>query len=65
LRLISAARLVTRAPGGLVHRARVVVPFGVLAVVQLLALAQYVHIASPILPETTVFDRGADALWDR
>jgi hypothetical protein len=40
-------------------------PFGVLAGVQLLALLQFVHIASPILPETTVFDRGADALVDR
>lgn len=41
------------------------VPFVVLCAVQLLALLQFTHIASPILPEKTVFDAGADAVWDR
>lgn len=54
----SAGRLILR--GG---HARL--PFGVLAGVQMLALLQFIAIASPILPESTIFDRGVDALVDR
>ncbi|MCB9675196.1 MAG: hypothetical protein H6737_08765 [Alphaproteobacteria bacterium] len=56
--LFSAWRLMLRAGS-----ARL--PFGVLAVVQMLALLQFTHIASPILPEQTFFDLGVDGLVDR
>jgi hypothetical protein len=56
--LFSAGRLMRRMP----HAIKMTVPFAVLAAVQLLALLQYTHLASPILPEQTVFDHGADAL---
>lgn len=37
-------------------------PLGVLMLVHLASLVQFVHVASPILPELTVFDGGADAI---
>lgn len=59
--LFSGGRLLHRSGGGWGMR----VPLAVIAVVQLLALLQFTHLASPILPEQTVFDRGADGVWDR
>ena len=43
----------------------VALPLGALMVVQLAALVQFIHVASPILPEVTVFDGGIDAMVER
>lgn len=58
--MFSAARLMRR-----MGTIRMSIPFAVLAATQLLALLQFTSLASPILPELTVFDHGADALWLR
>lgn len=42
-----------------------VVPVAVMIFAQQAALLQFIHIASPILPELTVFDGGADELLSR
>jgi hypothetical protein len=52
-----------RAPGPL--RRGVALPLGVLCATHTLALVQFLYVASPILPETTVFDGGIDAMVDR
>ena len=41
------------------------VPATVLLVLQLACLVQFIYIASPILPELTVFDGGMDAMLSR
>ncbi|MDP2305462.1 MAG: hypothetical protein Q8P18_05500 [Pseudomonadota bacterium] len=38
-------------------------PVGLMIVAQLASLVQFIHVASPILPEITVFDGGADELF--
>lgn len=38
------------------------IPVTVLVCAQLAALVQFIHVASPILPEITVFDGGVDAM---
>jgi hypothetical protein len=43
----------------------VALPLLVLCTTQTLALVQFIHVASPILPEVTVFDGGIDAMVDR
>jgi hypothetical protein len=43
------------------QRRTMAIPFVVLATTQLLALLQFTSLASPLLPEQTVFDQGADA----
>jgi len=73
--LFSAARLMHRmrvpaAPTdddgshSLPSRRIMAIPFLVLATTQLLALLQFTSLASPLLPEQTVFDKGADAFLD-
>lgn len=44
---------------------RMGIPFTVLAATQLLALLQLTSLASPLLPEQTIFDGGADQLLER
>lgn len=56
-----ARAVLTRAPNH-VGRLLTLAPLGVLGVAQLLALVQFIHVASPILPEVTVFDGGVDAV---
>ena len=41
---------------------RVCGPLLVLLLVHMAAVLQFIHIASPILPEVTVFDGGMDSL---
>jgi hypothetical protein len=41
---------------------RVIVPMGAMLGVFMLSLLQLVHLASPILPEETIFDRGVDGI---
>ncbi len=61
--LFSVVRAVlSRAGGNLVRKSKVGLPLAALICVQLLSLVQYIHIASPILPELTVFDGGMDAI---
>jgi hypothetical protein len=45
-------------------RVKLVLPFGVLAIVQVAMLVQLVALAAPILPERTVFSHGIDHLTD-
>jgi hypothetical protein len=40
----------------------VALPMVVLMGAQLAAMVQFIYIASPILPEVTVFDGGVDAI---
>lgn len=47
-----------------VSRPLLVVPVGVLALVQIAMLAQLVAIAAPILPERTIFSHGVDHFAD-
>jgi hypothetical protein len=48
------------------HRGlKLLVPLVVMAAMQLATMAQLIHVASPILPEITVFDGGMDALVGR
>ena len=56
--------VISHAPEG-VSRARIALPVIALLAVQQLALIQFIHIASPIIPEVTVFDGGADAMLGR
>jgi len=44
---------------------RLLVPLVVMAGMQLATMAQLVHLASPMIPEITVFDGGMDALLGR
>lgn len=53
--------MLLRAPTGL-RGVTAMLPMGILAGAQLLALVQFIHVASPILPEVTVFDGGVDAV---
>ncbi len=55
--------VLSRRPEG-VSRRVVALPLAVLIGAQLAALVQFIHVASPILPETTVFDGGVDAMMD-
>lgn len=65
LGLLNVARSVlNRAPEGS-SRLQIALPVLVLMGAQLLTLVQFIHIASPIIPETTVFDGGADAILGR
>lgn len=43
----------------------IALPLGALMAVQLASLVQFIHVASPILPEVTVFDGGVDAILER
>lgn len=45
-------------------RAKLMLPFGVLAAVQVAMLVQLVALAAPILPERTIFSNGIDNLAD-
>lgn len=54
--------VLNRAPGDLLRKGRVFLPLAALVCVELLSLVQFIHIASPILPEVTVFDGGMDAM---
>lgn len=53
----SGARLMWRARDG---KMQIFLPTAVLLVVQLLAMLQFLHLASPILPEATVFEAGIE-----
>lgn len=65
LGLFNVARAVrNRRPQDVATRA-VAVPLGALMAVQLASLVQFIHVASPILPEVTVFDGGIDAMVER
>lgn len=55
----SGARLMLRVHDG---RVQTLVPTGVLLAVQLLAMLQFLHLASPILPEATVFEAGIEGV---
>lgn len=62
--LYNAVRAVfSRIPGD-VARSTAIVPLVVLLSAQLASLVQFIHVASPILPEVTVFDGGMDAIID-
>ena len=62
--LYNAVRAVlSRLPGG-ISRTTAAVPLAVLLCAQLASLVQFIHVASPILPEVTVFDGGMDAIID-
>ena len=62
--LTNAVRAVfSRIPGG-VTRSTAILPLAVLLCAQLASLVQFIHVASPILPEVTVFDGGMDAIID-
>ena len=64
LGLYNAVRAVfSRIPPGVTRRTAIV-PLAVLLAAQLAALVQFIHVASPILPEVTVFDGGMDAIID-
>lgn len=52
-----------RVPEG-VNPARYLVPVAVMTIFQLAVLVQLIHVASPILPEVTVFDGGMDAILE-
>jgi hypothetical protein len=61
----NAARAVwSRRPDGLAlsRLPGLVVPLGVMIFAQMASLAQFIHVASPILPEVTVFDGGVDRI---
>lgn len=47
------------------ERFKVALPVFVIMLAQTAALIQFIHVASPIIPETTVFDGGADAMLGR
>lgn len=55
--------VINRIPEG-VGRGKVMLPLAILVGVQMAALIQFIHVASPILPEVTVFDGGIDAMID-
>jgi hypothetical protein len=57
------AGLRRRAPGAPI--VGVVTPLAVLAAAMLAALIQLVHLASPIIPEQTVFDAGVEGIVSR
>ncbi|MCB9762501.1 MAG: hypothetical protein H6739_22070 [Alphaproteobacteria bacterium] len=59
--LILVRAVLRRAPEGL-SRYEIGLPTAVLIAVQLAAMVQFIYIASPILPELTVFDGGMDAI---
>ncbi len=62
LGLFNVARNVARRrPEGVRTRA-IALPLVAIMTVQLASLVQFIHIASPILPEVTVFDGGIDAM---
>lgn len=48
-----------------VPRGRVLIPMGTMLAALLFALLQLVHLASPILPEETAFDRGIEGILGR
>ncbi len=50
------------APPGAI-RLKSLLPVGAILFMQYATMLQFIHIASPIIPETTVFDGGADALF--
>ena len=50
-----------RVPKG-TSRFSVAAPVAVIMGIQLATLLQFIYVASPILPEVTVFDGGADAM---
>ncbi|MBX7083154.1 MAG: hypothetical protein K1X88_28365 [Nannocystaceae bacterium] len=56
---------IRRAPPELSHRGLLAIPLVVTVFIQLAALLQFVAMASPILPETTVFDSGIDRVVSR
>ena len=43
-------------------RLSTLVPAAVLLMIHLTTMVQFIHLASPILPEITVFDGGMDAV---
>lgn len=59
--VILVRAIAKRVPKG-VGRVHVAVPVLVLVGIQLATLVQFIYIASPILPEITVFDGGMDAI---
>ena len=62
--LYSAIRAVlSRIPVGVTRRSAAL-PMVVLLGAQVASLVQFIHVASPILPEITVFDGGMDAIID-
>lgn len=60
--MFTLARAVfSRAPE-MASKIAVGLPLLVLMVTQIATLVQFIHVASPIIPEVTVFDGGADAM---
>jgi len=62
LGLVTVVRAVLSRAGGLPSKASMAIPLAVLVSVELASLVQFIHVASPILPEVTVFDGGVDAM---
>lgn len=60
----TARAVLNRAPTS-ASRLAIVLPVFVILAMQSMSLLQFIHIASPIIPETTVFDGGADAILGR
>ena len=60
--LIILVRAISKRVPKDVSRLRVAIPVLALVGIQLATLVQFIYIASPILPEITVFDGGMDAI---
>ena len=65
LGLFNVARAVLRRRPERASAGAVALPLVVIMTVQLASLVQFIHVASPILPEVTVFDGGVDAMVGR
>jgi hypothetical protein len=61
--IIFVRGVVRRAPVG--ARGAVLLPVAVVVIMQLATLVQFIAVASPIMPETTVFDGGIDRMVGR
>ncbi len=65
LGLFNVARSVQQRRPDNVRRGQIALPLAAIMAVQLASLVQFIHVASPILPEVTVFDGGVDAMVGR
>lgn len=60
--MFTLARAVFARAPEMASKLAVGLPLLVLMVTQIATLVQFIHVASPIIPEVTVFDGGADAM---
>lgn len=60
--MFTLARAVFRRAPEMASKVAIALPLLVLMVTQIATLVQFIHVASPIIPEVTVFDGGADAM---